>query len=333
MESHRYEPTASDFPVTSPSLMLRVSASIKDVNRGRMVAARPGRPDYDASLRPSEAGTPGKRLLTCVKCWLVVSTRIRLLFLCQRFQGLISVALLVVAAAVIPESRAAFFQSATLENIPAQLAVPGALAVGMTFVILTGGIDLSVGSMMALLNVVAAQWASSGQPLHVVLPYVLFLGLALGAVTGLVVAYTRMQPFVVTLAAMVSLRGIAFLYTKNNISGFPPIFDPLESRWGDVPMQAVLLAAMVLCGWSFLTKTTYGRYVYAVGGNEEAARLSGVPVRRVKVMAYALNGLCVAVAALLLTARLDNGEPGGSIGMELDAIAAVVVGGASLVGG
>jgi ribose transport system permease protein len=251
----------------------------------------------------------------------------------QRFQGIISLVLLLIAAALVPGSSGRFFQVDALHNIASQVAVPGALAVGMTLVILTGGIDLSVGSMVALLNVVAAQSALSGRPLMVVVVYVLLLGLLLGTLNGVLVATTKLQPFIVTLATMASFRGAAFLYTRSNISGFDPIFAPLQAKWGGVPVQAVLLLAMVVGAWWFLSKTVMGRSIYAVGGNEEAARLSGLPVERVRVNAYALNGLCVAIAALLLTSRTNNGEPGGSVSLELDAIAAVVVGGASLFGG
>lgn len=251
----------------------------------------------------------------------------------QRFQGIISLLLLVIAAALIPSSRTAFFQAQTFENIASQVAVPGALAIGMTFVILTGGIDLSVGSMAALLSVVAATWAYSGASLAPTIAYVLLLGTILGLINGTLVAYTRLQPFIVTLAAMATLRGVSFLYTRSNVSGFKPIFQPLQEKVFGVPVHAIVLVGITVLGWLFLTKTVYGRYIYTVGDNEEAARLCGVPVNRVKIIAYAINGFCVAIAALVLVARTNVGEPGGGIEFELNAIAAVVVGGASLFGG
>jgi ribose transport system permease protein len=256
------------------------------------------------------------------------------LFLVQRLQGVVSLLVLVLLAACFASSRSTFFQTDAIANIAGQVAVPGSLAVGMTFVILTGGIDLSVGSMCALLSVIAARWAESGTSLPVTASYVLLVGSLLGALNGLLVSMTRLQPFVVTLAAMVSLRGVAHLYSENhNISGFPPIFAPFQSAWGPVPVQAMLLIGMVSVSWILLTKTPFGRRVYAIGGNEDAAFLSGVRVRATKVAAYAINGVCVGVAALVLVSRTNNGEPGGAGGYELDAIAAVVVGGASLVGG
>ena len=244
-----------------------------------------------------------------------------------------SLLLLVAIAAAIPSSRGTFFQWQVVENIASQVAVPGALAVGMTFVILSGGIDLSVGSAVALISVVAAQWAASGQSLPVIALYCLFLGAVIGFVNGSLIAITGLQPFLITLASMASLRGIAFLYTKSNISGLPPVLKPLKESLFGIPMQAVLLLALVVAAWLFLTKTIYGRNLYAIGGNEEASRLSGVHVSRVKIATYVLNGICVGIAALLLVSRTNNGEPGGAMSLELDAIAAVVVGGASLLGG
>lgn len=251
----------------------------------------------------------------------------------QRFQGAISLVLLLAAAALIPASRQSFFQPGAYESIASQVAVPGALAIGMTFVILTGGIDLSVGSMVALLTVVAAKWALVGHSFAFVSVGVLALGAMFGAINGLLVALTGLQAFIVTLASMATLRGAAFLYTRSNVSGFQPIFSPFQGKVGPIPVHALLLVAMATLGWLFLAKTRYGRYIYAVGGNESAARLSGVPVSGVKVLAYGVNGFCAAIASLLLLARTNVGEPGGAIEFELNAIAAAVVGGASLFGG
>lgn len=249
----------------------------------------------------------------------------------QQYQGVLSlVLLLVVALAVEP----LFFTPANLRNVLNQIAIPGVLAIGMTFVIVTGGIDLSVGSLMGLLNCIAATWIRDGQTLPATAAYVLLIGLAVGALQGYTISFTRMQPFVVTLAAMVSLRGLAYVYTDSkNISGLGPGLAPLQATRYGLPVAAWLLIAVTLVAAVVLAKTVFGRNVYAIGGNEEASRLSGVPVTRTRVGAYALNGLCVAAAALLFTARGNNGDPAAGVGYELDAIAAAVVGGCALMGG
>jgi len=256
----------------------------------------------------------------------------RLFSTVQRYQGLAGLALLFMVAFFI--SGDTFFTHQNVKSVLNQVAIPGALALGMTFVILTGGIDLSVGSHLALLNCVLATWGKSGASLGLAGSYVLLLGGLIGALIGAAVSYTKLQPFVVTLAAMVSLRGITFIYTNNaNISGIGDFLAVFQEHWFGLPVPAWILLSATALGAVVLRKTVFGRYVYAIGGNEEAARLSGVPVTRVRIGAYAVNGLCIALAAILFTARTNNGQPSTGLGYELDAIAAVVVGGASLLGG
>lgn len=248
----------------------------------------------------------------------------------QQYQGLAGMILLLAVALVL---EPVFFSAQNWNNVLNQVAIPGTLAVGMTFVILTGGIDLSVGSHLALLSCVTAVWIRSGTSLGVTAAYVLGLGVAIGALIGAIVSWTRMQAFVVTLAAMVSLRGVAFLYTRNNVSGLGDGMRPLQGSWLGLPVAGWLLLGLVASTWWVLSKTVFGRRVYAIGGNETAAHLAGVPVDRVRIGAYAMNGFCVGLASLLMVARNGNAEPGGAIGYELDAIAAAVVGGTSLLGG
>ena len=227
-----------------------------------------------------------------------------------------------------------FFTPSNLLNVLNQIAIPGVLAIGMTFVIITGGIDLSAGSLMGLLNCIVATWIRDGQSLPATAAYVLVLGLGVGALLGYTISVTRMQPFVVTLAAMVSLRGLAYVYTESkNISGLGTALAPLQENRFGLPVAAWLLIGVTLAAAGVLARTVFGRNVYATGGNEEASRLAGVPVARTRVGAYALNGLCVAAAALLFTARGNNGDPAAGFGYELDAIAAAVVGGCALLGG
>lgn len=240
-------------------------------------------------------------------------------------------ALVLIVAAFVSKD---FFSADNFANILRQLAVPGTLAVGMTFVILTGGIDLSVGSHLALLNVVLATWLKNDSPLPVAIAYVLGLGTAIGAGIGWLIGATRMQPFVVTLAAMVTLRGISYLYSNGAfVSGFGDAAGIFETPVFGLTVSGWLLIVCTILSGVLLSKTVFGRQVYAVGGNERAARYAGVRVSRVKVGAYAISGLSVALAAVMFTARTHSGQPSAGVGFELDAIAAVVVGGSALTGG
>jgi ribose transport system permease protein len=249
----------------------------------------------------------------------------------QRYQGLAGLILLL-ALAFLLEPR--FFSAENTANVLNQLAIPGTLALGMTFVILTGGIDLSVGSLFALLNCVTAAWCRSGTPLPWTCSYVLALGALVGGLLGAIVSYSRLQPFVVTLAAMVSLRGIAFVYSDGVfISGLGESLAPLQASFFGMPLSAVVILLATAVAAVTLAKTRFGRQIYAIGGNEEASRLSGLPVDRARIAAYTLNGLCVAIAALLFTAKTENGQHSAGIGYELDAIAGAVVGGCALTGG
>ncbi len=249
----------------------------------------------------------------------------------QRYQGLVGLLLLFMVALML---RAPFFTGENLSNVLGQLAVPGVLAIGMTFVILTGGIDLSVGSHLALLNCVIALALARGWPVAAVGATALALGAAIGGLLGALVGVTRLQPFVVTLAALVSLRGIAFVITgEGSVAGLGQSLEWLVAPWHGLPVSGWLLLAVALLSHGLLRGTVFGRRIFAVGGNEEASRLSGAPVVRVRIGAYAFNGLCVAIAALVYTARNRSGAPEAGVGYELDAIAAAVVGGASLLGG
>ncbi len=250
----------------------------------------------------------------------------------QKYQGFVGLAILFAAAFFL--ERQTFFSRDNGSNILNQLAVPGMLAVGMSFVILTGGIDLSVGSLLGLLNCICATLIVNNHSTGSSIGIVLLMGTGVGALVGWVISVTRMQPFVVTLAAMVSFRGIAYVYTNNGtVSGLGSKLDFLLDKHLGVPLGAWFMLAMTVVAAFVLWSTVFGRRVYAVGGNEQAARYAGIDTKKIRVGAYAINGFCIAMASLIFTARNTNGDPGAGAGYELDAITAVVVGGTSLLGG
>lgn len=219
-------------------------------------------------------------------------------------------------------------------NIGIQAAVVAIMAFGMTFVIVTSGIDLSVGSVAALSAMVSAwMFSNVGLPGWLTLIIGLLIGLLAGAASGLAIAYGKLPAFIATLAMMSVARGLTLV-----ISGGTPVatsgaVNHLGADLGPIPVPVIMLALAGVVCWFILSRTVLGRSLYAIGGNEEAARLSGIPVRRILVAVYALAGLFAGLAGLVLAGRLSSAQPQAGLGYELDAIAAVVIGGASLSGG
>jgi ribose/xylose/arabinose/galactoside ABC-type transport system permease subunit len=240
-----------------------------------------------------------------------------------------------VLGAVLTWRTPYFLTRSNLLNVAEQTSINAVIAVGMTYVILSGGIDLSVGSIVALAGVVLASMLKDGSSELLAIPAGLGVGVACGALNGLFVTLGRLPPFIATLGMMSIARGAAMVYTDGRpISGFEAGFRRLATgRLGDVPAPVLVTVAIYLLAHFLLTRTRFGRYVYAIGGNEEATRLSGVAVAFHKTMVYALSGLMSALAAVLLTARLNSAQPIAGINYELDAIAATVIGGTSLLGG
>jgi ribose transport system permease protein len=228
-----------------------------------------------------------------------------------------------------------FFTVSNLLNIAEQTSINAIVAVGMTFVILSGGIDLSVGSIVALSGVVLGTALQSGQPMPAAILLALAVGLACGLVNGALVSWGGLPPFIVTLGTMSIARGAALLFTEGRpVSGFDAGFRMLATgRIGFIPAPVIVTIIVYAIAHFVLTRTTFGRYVYAIGGNEEATRLSGVAIRFHKTMIYGVSGLMSAVAAVILTARLNSAQPIAGMMYELDAIAATVIGGTSLMGG
>jgi len=242
---------------------------------------------------------------------------------------------LAVVVAVLSVACPGFCTSGNLINIVRQSSVHGVMAVGMTFVILTGGIDLSVGSVLALAGVLCAALEHHGAGVVLVVLGGLLIGAAAGFVNGLVVTKGKVTPFVVTLGMMSIARGLAHLYTGGQpVSGFGGNF-----RWvgtgviAGVPVPIVVFAAVLVVAAVVLGRTRLGRYVYAIGSNEEAVRLCGVDVNRYKGAAYVICGAAAGLAGVVLTARLNAAETIAGTGYELDVIASVVIGGTSLMGG
>jgi ribose transport system permease protein len=223
-----------------------------------------------------------------------------------------------------------FFTPGNLSNVLRQNAFTAIIAAGMTFVILTGGIDLSVGSVVALAGVLCADVLARGGSIPMAVTAALGVGLVVGLFNGLLVTRVRVPPFVVTLAMMLVARGAALKYTDaRTITGLPPSFGALS----DGLTTGVIMAAVFALSWLVLQRTAFGRHVYAVGGNAEAAWLSGVRVQRVQLAVYTWCGVGAGLAGLLVASRLNAGYPRAGELYELDAIAAVVVGGTSLFGG
>ncbi len=229
-----------------------------------------------------------------------------------------------------------FLTPVNMVNILLQTSVNGIIAIGMTLVIITAGIDLSVGSIVALSAVVAASFAHpGGYPLIVAILAGIGVGLAVGLVNGLLIAKKGLAPFIVTLATMTAARGLALVYTSGrpviNLTGSYDFIGG-GSLLG-VPLPVVLFALTIAAGVFFLHFTRFGRYVFAVGGNEMAARVSGINTHRILIAVYAITGALSGLAGIILSSRVMSASPAGGAGYELDAIAAVVIGGTSLFGG
>ncbi|EHQ2333822.1 TPA: ribose ABC transporter permease [Vibrio cholerae] len=232
-----------------------------------------------------------------------------------------------------------FFTVDNLLNILRQTSVNAIIAVGMTLVILTAGIDLSVGSVLALCGAFAATLVAMEVPVLVAVPTALLAGAALGAISGIIIAKGKVQAFIATLVTMTLLRGVTMVYTDGRpiSTGFTDTADTF-AWFGTgyalgIPVPVWLMVVVFSGAWYLLNHTRFGRYVYAVGGNESATRLSGINVDRVKIGVYAICGLLAALAGIIVTSRLSSAQPTAGMGYELDAIAAVVLGGTSLMGG
>lgn len=242
---------------------------------------------------------------------------------------------LVIIFAVFACLSPVFLTTPNLINIMQQSAINAIVALGMTLVIISAGIDLSVGPVAALSAVVCASLMVAGVPVVVALAGALIIGGLYGVFNGLLIAYAGLQPFIVTLGGLSLCRALALIYTGGNpIFGIPASFRAfINGSFLGIPTPIVIAALIAILLWVILNKTPLGEYIFAIGGNEEAARVCGVPVRKTKIAVYVISGVLASIAALILVGRLGAADPTLGNLWEMNAIAAAAIGGASLMGG
>lgn len=252
-------------------------------------------------------------------------------------QNLGTIVALIILIVFVSVLNPAFLQVNNLLNLMRQLIINGFIALGMTFVILTGGIDLSVGSTLALTSAIFAGLLQGGMPTILAILIALGLGLILGLLNGILITKGKLAPFIVTLATMTIFRGLTLVYMDGR-----PIAGPKDDfafqflgkgQFFGIPFQVILFIIAYLILWILLTKTSYGRKIYAVGGNEKASFISGIKIDKVKILVYVISALMAVLSGLVLTSRLNSAQPTAGSAYEMDAIAAVVLGGTSMTGG
>jgi ribose/xylose/arabinose/galactoside ABC-type transport system permease subunit len=245
---------------------------------------------------------------------------------------IIAFAILLVVTATTSD---VFFTQRNLSNLMRQAVTNGLLSLGMLVVVLTGGIDLSVGPVVALTGIMVSGMSNQGLPLPLAILACLVVGMIAGAVNGFFIARFKLQPFIVTLATLGTIRGLVFVYSEIPITPADPSFRAVLGAGfvGPFPISALVMLACYPIVWFFLNRTRQGRAIVAIGGNEEAVRLAGISVSRHIFLAYIVSGLFSALAGVLLAMRLGIAQPSVGSGFELDAIAACVIGGAILGGG
>jgi ribose transport system permease protein len=248
--------------------------------------------------------------------------------------GLVAV-LAILAIIGLATTDGQFLTSGNIVNILTSASIIGVVTVGMTFVIIGGGIDLSVGALVALSSVWATTLSTQSYGAGVMVLCAVLVGIGAGAVNGLLISYGRLVPFIVTLAMMVSARGLAQQLSdrKTQLVTVDAVNKLATTKWLGAPMLVYIFAGVVIVGWIVLNRTTFGRRTFAVGGNAEAARLAGIDIRRHTALLYMVSGLCCGIAAIMIMARTTTGSSTHGDLYELDAIAAVIIGGTLLTGG
>jgi ribose transport system permease protein len=241
-----------------------------------------------------------------------------------------------IVALVVALTTPSFVDLGNLNNLVLQVSIVAIMAVGSTIVIFCGGIDLSPGSAIALITVVLASAVKLwGVPFWPAVLLALLIGIVLGLINGVLTAYLRIPSFITTLAALSAFRGVAFMFNNGSpVSQVSPWLEPIfYGRLAGLPLPLFYVVILYAAAFWLLRYTAIGRSIYAVGGNASAARLSGIDVARTQLIAFVIAGFCAALAAVLMAARLNSGSPNYGVGLELSAIAAAVIGGASLSGG
>lgn len=249
-----------------------------------------------------------------------------------KYKSLLGLILLVLVICIM---NPRFLQISNLRNVFTQVSVNAIIAVGMTFVILTGGIDLSVGSILAFAGAVAAMVMKTTGNVFLAIGAALLIGLSIGAFNGVIIAKGKLQAFIATLATMTIFRGITYVFTNGiPISGLDDSFMAIgNARVLEIPYPVIITIAIFLIAIYILMETRFGRYIFAIGGNEDSSRLSGINTQRIKTMVYVLSGMTAAISGIIVTSRIGSAGATAGTGYELDAIAAVVIGGTSLSGG
>lgn len=258
--------------------------------------------------------------------------------LTNKFSSLTTLLALIVLMVVITIINPNFLTTNNLLNLLLQVTANGFIAFGMTFVILTSGIDLSVGSILALSSAITAGLIANGMPVPLAIVVALLLGGVLGMINGLLISFGKLAPFIVTLATMTIFRGATLVYTNGN-----PITQGMSNSYlfkflGQgyilgIPFPVILMFAVFIILYIVLHKTAFGKSVYALGGNEKAAYISGIKLNKVKILIYTISGVMASISGLIITSRLSSAQPTAGASYEMDAIAAVVLGGTSLMGG
>lgn len=244
---------------------------------------------------------------------------------------LIALIFLIVVMTVLSPN---FLTVKNIFNILEQIAEIGIISVGMTFIILLGGIDLSVGSIVAFTGLIMALCMKAGVAVPIAILVGIVIGAAIGLLNGILISKIKLQPFIATLGTMTIARGLAYTITNGQpVYSFSDSFKSFSGSIGAIPKPAIIMILIFVIGYYILKYTKFGRYVYAIGGNRVASKLSGINVTKYEILVYTISGVCCAIAAVLLTSRLDSAVPVAGDGNELDAIAAVAIGGTSMTGG
>lgn len=250
----------------------------------------------------------------------------------SKYKSLIGLVLL---CAIITFVTPSFLSLSNITNVFTQVSVNAIIAVGMTFVILTGGIDLSVGSTLAISGALSASIIKSTGSVTLAIIVAALVGIAIGLVNGLLISKGKLQAFIATLATMTIFRGATLVFTNGTpISKLPEKFVNIgNGKIGFMPIPVIITVIVSIIAIYVLSQTRFGRYLYALGGNEDSARLSGINTDKIKTLVYVVSGFASSIAGVIITSRIASASPNAGTSFELDAIAAVVIGGTSLAGG